>query len=169
MHPLVELARRAVEEYVRTGREVEKPAILDGVLSERAGVFVCLKARGQLRGCIGSILPVTDCVASEVIRNAVCAASQDPRFPPVGEAELKDMEYTVDVLTTPEYISNVSELDPRIYGVIVSRGGRKGLLLPDLEGVDTVDEQLGIALAKAGIDPSEGEIEVQRFRVIRYK
>ena len=107
-------------------------------------------------------------VALSIIANAVSAATQDPRFPPVAEDELKDINYSVDVLSTPEKVGDLSELDPRRYGVIVTAGDRKGLLLPDLEGVDTVQEQLNIAKMKAGILPDE-PIEILRFEVKRYK
>lgn len=168
MHPLVRLARETVERYVREGCPPAPPADLDESMQGRAGVFVCLKKQGELRGCIGTIEPVAESVAEEVIRNAVCAATQDPRFPPVTASELAEIEYSVDVLTAPEPVSDIAQLDPRRYGVIVRRGTRRGLLLPDLEGVDTVEQQVRIAMSKAGISPDE-EIEVQRFEVIRYK
>lgn len=169
MHPVVELAREAVEEYVRTGRIIQPPVDLRGVLALRAGVFVCLKKSGQLRGCIGTITPVTPSVAHETVRNAVAAATQDTRFPPVDVGELEGLEYSVDVLTPPEPVVEKSQLDPGKYGVIVSRGSRKGLLLPDLKGVETVDEQLRIASLKAGIDPHEEDISIERFEVKRYR
>jgi len=170
MHPLVELARRAVEEYVKTGSVPEPNVGQDDSMSAHSGVFVCLKKRGDLRGCIGTFLPQHENVASETIHNAVSAATKDPRFAPVTPAELDDIEYTVDVLTTPEPVSSMDELDPKKYGVIVTLGNRRGLLLPDLEGVDSVQQQLGIAMSKAGISPDEAEdVQVERFEVRRYQ
>jgi AmmeMemoRadiSam system protein A len=169
MHPVVELAREAVEEHVRTGRVIEPPSGLSGVLAERAGVFVSLKKHGQLRGCIGTITPVTSSVAHETVRNAVAAATQDTRFLPVDIGELEGLEYSVDVLTPPEPVREKSQLDPGKYGVIVSKGTRKGLLLPDLKGVETVEEQLRIASLKAGIDPHGEDIRIERFEVMRYR
>lgn len=168
MHPIVELAKKAVEEFVGSGRFAEPPEKPEGVLSEQTGVFVCLKKRGALRGCIGTIEPVTENAAQETIRNAVAAATQDSRFPPVQESELPELEYSVDVLCAAEPVEEVGQLDPRRYGVIVSRGARRGLLLPDLEGVDTAGEQIRIAAMKAGIDPEEG-FGIERFEVRRFR
>lgn len=167
MHPLVELAKKAIEEYVRTGRTVPVPEALTPEMEERAGVFVCLKKDGQLRGCIGTFMPVCSNVAEEIIKNAICAALQDPRFPPVGERELASLEYSVDILSAPERIHDTKDLDPRRYGVIVAKSGMRGLLLPDLEGVDTAGEQLRIAKMKAGIGPHE-DADIYRFEVKRY-
>jgi AmmeMemoRadiSam system protein A len=168
MHPVVELAKKAVEEYIRTGRAILLPETLTPEMKEQAGVFVCLKKGGQLRGCIGTFMPVCNNVAEEIIRNAISAASQDPRFLPVGEKEVASLEYSVDVLSAPERIRDIEDLDPRRYGVIVARGGLKGLLLPDLEGVDTAEEQLKIAKMKAGIGPRE-DVDIYRFEVKRYR
>ena len=120
-----------------------------------------------MRGCIGTIFPTTDCVASEIIRNAIAAATEDPRFIPVSYHELKDLHISVDVLMRPEKATK-DELNPKKYGVIVSKGMRKGVLLPNLEGIDTVDEQLAIACQKAGINP-DSEFEIEKFEVIRYQ
>ncbi len=168
MHPLVKLAKRAIDEYVRSGRSVPVPMSLTPEMEERAGVFVCLKKDGQLRGCIGTFMPVCANVAEEIIRNAICAASQDPRFHPVGEEEIASLEYSVDVLSAPERIRDIKDLDPKKYGVIVAKSGLRGLLLPDLEGVDTVEEQLRIAKMKAGIGPDE-DTDIYRFEVKRYR
>lgn len=170
-HPLVKLARRAVESYVREGRIITPPppSEMTPEMRERAGVFVSLKKKGRLRGCIGTYLPTCRNVAEEIIRNAIAACSEDPRFDPVREDELPLLEYSVDVLTEPEPVYDLTELDPKIYGVIVEApDGRKGLLLPDLEGVDTVEEQIDIASRKAGILPGE-PIKIYRFKVRRYK
>ena len=167
MHPLVELAKESIEAYVTVGQPVNLPSPLHDSMSGKAGVFVCIKKHGQLRGCIGTFHPTADCVGSETIANAVSAATRDPRFPPVTEDELPELTYSVDVLSCPEKVSGLAELDPRKYGVIVVSGSRRGLLLPDLEGVDTVEEQLRITRLKAGILPDE-KIEIYRFEVIRY-
>ncbi len=168
MHKLAELARRSVEEFVRNKKEVLPPQELTPEMKEKAGVFVCIKKGGNLRGCIGTFMPCTENVADETIKNAISAATKDPRFEPVTEDILKDLEYSVDVLSPPEKVSDISELDPKKYGVIVVHGARKGLLLPDLEGVDSVEEQLRIAKMKAWINPDE-EVEIFRFRVSRYR
>lgn len=168
MHPLVELAKKSVETYVRESRVERPPAPLSSDMTEKAGVFVCLKKHGQLRGCIGTFMPAYENVGVETIMNAISAATNDPRFNPVKENELKELDYSVDILSPPEKVSDVKELDPRKYGVIVVSGHRRGLLLPDLEGVDTVEEQLRIAKMKADIQTNE-EVEIYRFEVKRFK
>lgn len=167
MHPVVELAKKAVEEYVKNRRVISVPEILTPEMRERAGVFVSIKKHGQLRGCIGTFVPSCKNVAEEIIRNAICSATEDPRFPPVQEEELDDLSYSVDILSQPEKVKDLNDLDPKRYGVIVASGGRRGLLLPDLEGVDTVEEQIRIARLKAGIFEGE-KIEIFRFEVRRY-
>lgn len=170
MHPLVSLARETVEAYVREGRLMSPPQKPEGVFAERAGVFVSLKKHGELRGCIGTFAPSTACVAEEVIRNAIAAATQDPRFEPVAPDELESLDYSVDVLTQPEPVEDPeSELDPKRYGVIVSKGYKRGLLLPALDGVDSTEHQLSIAMMKAGIAVNERGVKVQRFEVRRYR
>ncbi|MCS7233072.1 MAG: AmmeMemoRadiSam system protein A [Synergistetes bacterium] len=170
-HPLVRLARKAVESYVKQGKVISPPppSELTPEMKERAGVFVSIKKKGKLRGCIGTYLPTCRNVAEEVIRNAIAACSEDPRFDPVREDELPLLEYSVDILTEPEPVDDLAELDPKLYGVIVEASdGRKGLLLPDLEGVDTVEEQIEIASRKAGILPGESK-RIYKFTVRRYK
>jgi AmmeMemoRadiSam system protein A len=166
-HPLVELAAQAIDTYVRTGKQMAPPSPLPAELQHRAGAFVSLHAAGSLRGCIGTIEPSQPNLALEVIHNAILAASEDPRFPPLTAAELARLEISVDVLSPPEPISSPDQLDPKVYGVIVQSGFRRGLLLPDLEGVDTVECQLDIARRKAGIHPSE-RVQLYRFRVHRH-
>lgn len=168
MHPLVRLAKEAVERYVRQGEVIDPPSELAPEMKERAGVFVSIKKSGQLRGCIGTYLPMRGNVAEEVIHNAISAATQDPRFMPVDPSELDKLTYSVDVLSTPERVIDIKGLDPKRYGVIVVSGNRRGLLLPDLEGVETVDEQIRIASMKAGISPEE-EKEIYRFEVKRFR
>ena len=167
MDPLVELAKSAVEEFISKRKVIRPPETLTPVMSEKAGVFVCLKKEGQLRGCIGTFMPCCGNVAEETIKNAICAAREDPRFSQVTKEELPFIAYSVDVLSSPEKISDPKELDPKKYGVIVVKGGMKGLLLPDLEGVETVEEQVRIAKMKAGIDPGENA-DIYRFKVRRY-
>lgn len=167
--PFVALARASVEGFVRAGRPIARPDDLPPELADaQAGVFVSLHEKGDLRGCIGTIEPVTGSIADEIIRNGVAAASEDPRFPPVGEQELDALTYSVDVLFPPEPIASQDELDPARYGVIVTLGRRRGLLLPNLEGVDTVAEQVAIARAKAGIAPDEDGVQLERFEVVRH-
>jgi AmmeMemoRadiSam system protein A len=150
-------------------KTITKPnSLSDALIKTKAGVFVSLKLDGSLRGCIGTISPTTDSIADEIIQNAISAGADDPRFYPVTEEELKRIEYSVDVLGDAEKIKSIDELDPVIYGVIVSMGHRRGLLLPNLEGVDTADEQVSIALKKAGISPSEDYL-LERFEVVRHK
>lgn len=166
--PYVRLARESLTHYLLQGSYMDVPDyVTEEMLNIRRGVFVSLKKEGQLRGCIGTIFPVTGSVAEEIIRNAVEAGTQDPRFNPVREDELEEIDFSVDVLTEPEKAIK-AELDPKRYGVIVRWRGRTGLLLPDLEGVDTVEEQLDIALKKAGIPPYEN-YTIEKFEVIRHR
>ena len=176
----VRLARLAVENYVRTkgalrieggaavsSNGVERMALSDDLLKNRAGVFVSLKKDGMLRGCIGTIAPVRESIAQEIAHNAISAAAFDPRFSEVTEDELSSLVYSVDVLSSPEKISSKEALDVKRYGVIVTKGNRRGLLLPNLETVNTVDEQIEIACKKGGIDRSENP-ELERFEVVRH-
>jgi AmmeMemoRadiSam system protein A len=168
MHPLVALAKEAVELYIRSGSILAIPEhSLSAELTQQAGVFVCLKTKGLLRGCVGTFQPAEPNVAHEVVRNAISAATCDSRFACIGAHELEALEYSVDVLSPPEAIADKSMLDPKRYGVIVQAGGRRGLLLPDLEGVDTAEAQLSIAMEKAGIAPGT-PIKLFRFEVKRY-
>jgi AmmeMemoRadiSam system protein A len=165
------LARKSLESYVRYHKHIEVPQGLpEEMINTRAGAFVSIKKAGQLRGCIGTILPVRDSLASEIIANAISAGTSDPRFPAVTEDELEDLVYDVDVLSEPEAIDSPAQLDVKRYGVIVSSedGYRRGLLLPDLDGVDTVEEQISIARRKGGISPEE-KIKLQRFEVTRHE
>ncbi len=167
-HPLVELARKTIESYIREKRTIEPPERLVPEMQGRAGTFVSLHdSRGDLRGCIGTIEPRQPAVAQEVIQNAISAATRDPRFPPVQPEELESLDIKVDVLSEPEPIDSLDQLDPKRYGVIVESGWRRGLLLPDLEGVDTVEYQVDIAMRKAGISPDE-PMQMYRFEVKRY-
>ncbi|WP_227017225.1 AmmeMemoRadiSam system protein A [Sinanaerobacter chloroacetimidivorans] len=165
----IRLAKESLETYIHENRKPETPEWISSELKERrAGVFVSIKKQGNLRGCIGTIGPTKGNIAEEIIQNAIHSGTEDPRFPPVGQDELPELSYSVDVLGEPEMISSLKELDVKRYGVIVSSGFRRGLLLPDLEGVDTPEMQVQIALQKAGIRPSEN-FQLERFEVIRYR
>jgi len=168
LHPLVELARDTVETYVKERKSPEPPSNPIPEMTEKAGVFVSIHKLGALRGCIGTFEPQQKSVAEEIITNAVSSATRDPRFPPIAPEELKDLDYSVDVLTAPEPVEDESQLDPKRYGVIVEAGWRRGLLLPDLEGVDSVDYQIDICRQKGGINPDE-PVQLYRFEVKRYK
>ena len=162
------LARQTIETYIRTGKKISVPdGLPDEMYANRAGVFVSLKEEGALRGCIGTIGPVRNSIAEEIIENAVSASTKDPRFHAVREDELDRLEYSVDVLSPAEIIASEEELDVRRYGVIVTKGSRRGLLLPNLEGVDTVQEQVAIAKRKAGIAADE-DVQLERFEVVRH-
>ncbi len=163
----VRLARRSLEHFVATGRVPPSPPGLPPRLTDaRAGVFVSIKKFGELRGCVGTIYPAAESIADEIARNAVSAGTRDPRFEPVTEQELPYLIYDVDVLGAPEPAGR-GDLDPKRWGVIVASGERRGLLLPDLDGVDTVERQLDIALRKAGIGRGE-KYSIERFEVERH-
>jgi AmmeMemoRadiSam system protein A len=167
LHPVVELAKETVESYVREGK-IPRPRELTPEMIERAGVFVSLHKHGELRGCIGTFEPTRDSVAEEIIVNAISSSTMDPRFPPVTASELDDLEYSVDILTEPEAVTDIGQLDHKKYGLIVESGLRKGLLLPDLEGVESVQEQIAICRLKAGIPVGE-PVKLYRFQVRRFK
>lgn len=165
----VRLARLSLETYVKAKKRIKLLNNLPNeMLVNRAGTFVSLKKNGQLRGCIGTISPVTDCVAEEILRNAISAGTEDPRFSKVTEDELKDLVYSVDVLAEAEPIKSIAELDVKRYGVIVTHGYKRGLLLPNLEGVASPGRQVSIALQKAGIKEAE-TYKMERFEVVRHK
>ena len=164
----VQLARQSIIYYLKNKKRLPLPDHLPPELTEkRAGVFVSLKKNGKLRGCIGTFLPTQDNIALEIIENAISAAFHDPRFSSVTLDEVDKLIISVDILTAPEEVKNISELDPKKYGIIVSHGYKKGLLLPDLEGVDTVEQQIDIARQKAGIYFNE-DFKIERFEVKRY-
>ena len=164
----VKLARRTIEQYVRYHSVPDLPDDLPKeMLNTRAGAFVSIHEHGKLRGCIGTTGPTTKCVAQEIIQNAVSASTRDPRFDPIEAEELKYLEINVDVLGKPERISSQDQLDVKRYGVIVSSGRKRGLLLPDLDGVDTVEQQVSIAMQKGGIRKGE-PLTLERFEVVRH-
>ena len=174
-HPLVRLARDTIESYIRRNKVVDVPPEeeLTPEMKQRAGVFVSIKKRGQLRGCIGTIEPSEANVAQEIIRNAISAATRDPRFPPISPEELEDLDISVDVLTAPELVESLEQLDPQRYGLIVQsleNPWKRGLLLPDLPGIETAEDQFHhTKVYKAGIVDDDEPIQMYRFEVIRYK
>ena len=164
----VKLARASLESYITQQKVLKIPQDLpEEMIKEKAGVFVSIHKHGKLRGCIGTIEPTRKCIAKEIIENAISASTMDPRFDPITEEELKWLEINVDVLGKPERIASRKELDVKKYGVIVSSGYRRGLLLPDIEGVDSVDQQVAIAMQKGGIREGE-KYTLERFEVIRH-
>jgi len=172
MDPFVQLARHAIVHFVQHQSALEKipPELASALGSQRAGVFVSIHTlEGELRGCKGTLYPVQESMVEEIIHNAISACARDSRFPPVREAELGNLDIRVDVLSEMEPVADRSHLDPRRYGVLVStEDGRRGVLLPDLEGVDSVDEQIAIACRKAGIHPLRDDYALQRFTVLRH-
>jgi AmmeMemoRadiSam system protein A len=186
MSPYILLAKEAVETYVDKG-EIISPStnLLKELLNRKAGVFVTIEKKGKLRGCIGTYLPTKENIAQEIIHSAIAAATEDYRFGPVRKEELPLLFYTVYILSKPELIKDLKELDPKKYGVLVkslsfSPGSdvifepalrthsKSGLLLPDLEGIDTPERQISIACQKAGIDPKTEKITIYKFRVAKY-
>lgn len=166
------LARLTVARHLaaeETGDELWQDLGADPeIWADRQACFVSIKnADGSLRGCIGTIRPTQANLAREIMANAVSAATRDPRFPPMSAGELPGVFFSVDVLSLPEPVSSLEQLDPAVWGVILSRGDRRGLLLPDLDGVDSVEKQLSIAAQKAGLSSLDG-VRVERFSVSRY-
>jgi AmmeMemoRadiSam system protein A len=171
-HPLVKLARETIKSYVTRKTTPKQLPDLAPELQRQAGAFVTIHRHGQLRGCIGTIQPTCDNVAEEVIQNAISAATRDPRFPPIRPDELEDLDVKVDVLSEPEEIRGLDELDPKRYGLIVqseSHPWKRGLLLPDLEGIETVEKQVyWTRYHKAGITDPKEPVKMYRFEVKRY-
>ncbi len=171
MDRYVQLAKNTIDRYIRS-REIYRPSeeeLTEEMSSAQAGAFVSIHELGELRGCIGTIAPTRDRLADEIIYNAISASTRDPRFPPIQPEELDQLEISVDVLGAAEPIASEKELDVKRYGVIVEKGYRRGLLLPDLEGVDTVEYQVLIARRKAGIGDHEPGVSLYRFEVIRHE
>ena len=171
MDPYVQLARNTIDLYIKKKQiyEPQPEELTEEMRSAQAGAFVSIHKDGDLRGCIGTIAPTRETLAEEIVSNAISASTRDPRFPAVRESELAYLEISVDVLGEPEPISSEAELDVKRYGVIVEKGYRRGLLLPDLEGVDTVAYQVYIAKMKAGIGADERGVKLYRFEVIRHE
>lgn len=187
MHPLVQLAKLAVENYIGKGETIASPSDFPKeYLTKKAGVFITIEKEGKLRGCIGTYLPTEENIAKEAIRNAIVAATEDYRFGPVRKQELPFLSYTVYILNEPELIEDIKELDPKKYGIIVrtipfSNGTRtdvifdghspfkSGLLLPDLEGIDMAEQQIAIACQKGGIDLKQEKILIYKFSTEKYE
>ena len=166
--PYVRLARASLESWIREHKKLSIPDwVPEEMRTQKAGAFVSIHEHGNLRGCIGTILSTTDSVAEEIIQNAISASTRDPRFYPIRKDELPNLDISVDVLGSPEVIDSPSLLDVKRYGVIVSYGRRRGLLLPDLDGVDTVEDQIDIARQKGGIRSTD-PYTLERFEVIRH-
>lgn len=164
----VKLARKTIDTFIKENIKICLPNDLPKDMTEKkAGAFVSIHKYGQLRGCIGTILPTTGCIGEEIIQNAISASTSDPRFPAITANELSALEISVDVLGESEDIPSPDYLDVKKYGVIVTKGFKRGLLLPDLDGVDTVEDQIAIAKRKAGIGYDE-DVKLQRFEVIRH-
>jgi AmmeMemoRadiSam system protein A len=166
-HAIVALARQAIFYYLTFGDFLQPAADFPWAQQEPAGVFVPLKCQSQLRGCIGTCLPTQPSLLQEIIRNAISAATGDPRFPPITVEEMEEMDVSVDVLTSPESVEDIDQLDPKRYGVIIRAGRRVGVLLPDIPQVTTVELQMAVARRKAGIGPDE-PVGISRFEVTRY-
>ncbi|MFP3155718.1 AmmeMemoRadiSam system protein A [Lachnospiraceae bacterium ZAX-1] len=164
----VNLARKTLEHYVRSDRLMPMPQELpQELLHEQAGVFVSIHKSGKLRGCIGTIGPVCESIAMEIMQNAISAGTRDSRFPSITKEEFEQLVYHVDVLSAAKPVTDRNTLDPKRFGVIVTCGHKRGVLLPDLEGVDTVDDQIAIACQKAGITAHE-KYELEFFHVVRH-
>ena len=161
------LFRSSVQHHIEKGQPLPCPNPLPEQMNNQAGTFVSIKKNGLLRGCIGTIQPKYANLAEEVIQNAIKAANEDPRFPSIKMQELQELTFSVDVLTTPEKIDNISSLDVKRYGLIVRTKSRQGLLLPNLDNIKTVDQQLKVCLKKGGIKESE-PYELLRFEVKRF-
>lgn len=185
MHPLVILVKKTVEEYIKNGKIISVPNDLaEEFLTKKSGVFVTIEKEGQLRGCIGTYLPTKENIAKEIIFNAIAAATEDYRFGPIKIEELPNLSYTVYILNKPDLVKNIMELNPKKYGIIIktvpiTNSGdvmfnghsvpKSGLLLPDLELVDTINQQISIACQKAEINPNKETIIIYRFTVEKYE
>jgi len=173
MHPLVSLAKLTVETYIEKREVINIPKdVPKDFLTKKAGVFVTIKNNKQLRGCIGTYMSTKENIAKEVIPNAIAAASQDYRFDSIRTEELPYLSYTVSVLSEPKQIKDISELNPKKYGIIIKTNEyfqKCGLLLPDLEGVETVGKQVSIACQKAGINPDNERFLIYKFTVEKYE
>jgi len=185
MNPYVSLAKQAVENYIKEGKIIDLPADLPKEISTRkTGTFVTIEKNGDLRGCIGTYLPTRKNIAEEIIHNAIAAATEDYRFGLIKEEELPKLSYTVYILSEPKLVKDLKELNPKKYGVIVKTAllspsgdvvfnghfvAKTGLLLPDLEGVNTIEKQIFIACQKAGIDPRIEKIIIYKFTARKYQ
>ncbi len=167
-HPYVSLAQESIHHYLNQREKLSCPDPLSKDLKSRSGAFVSIKKLKQLRGCIGTLEPCEPNLAMEIIENALKAALHDPRFSPITEEELQDLTYSIDVVRPLEKVSSIEELDPRVFGLVVRSNGKQGVLLPDLEGVNSTEEQIQICRAKGKIHDDE-PIEMYRFKVERFR
>jgi len=169
MNLYTSLAKKAIESYVKRGEEISPPDNLPKkLLEQKAGVFVTIKKDNKLRGRIGTYISTKANIAQEIITNAIAAATKDYRFDPVQEKELPHLSYSISVLSEPEETQDLKKLDPKKYGIIVKSNKKTGLLLPDLEGIDTIKKQIVSACQKADIDPSKESLSIYRFTVKEY-
>ncbi|MCK5491393.1 MAG: AmmeMemoRadiSam system protein A [Candidatus Pacebacteria bacterium] len=173
MNEYIKLAKNSIKNYIKTGQRMKVPENLpEHFYSEKKGVFITIyemNPKKKLRGCVGTFLPTRDCIAEEIIDNAISAATYDNRFEAIRGNELKNLQYEVSLLNTSEQIASIHDLDVKKFGVIVkSKDGRTGLLLPDLEGVKMPEHQISIACQKAGINLENEEIELYRFTIMKY-
>lgn len=170
MNPYVSLAKETVENYIRNGKVITPVKDLpEEFFQRKAGVFVTIMEGKELRGCIGTYLPTQDNIAQEIIQNAVAAATEDYRFSPIDETDLNSLSYSVYILGEPVAVKDKSELNPRKFGIIIKSAGKSGLLLPDLEGIDTVEQQISIACQKGDINPEEERITIYKFTAEKYE
>ncbi len=176
MNPYVKLAKRAVENYIEKGEIIEIPDDLPKEMMEKKfGTFITIEKNGQLRGCIGTYLPTKENIAQEIIHNAIAAATEDYRFNPIQKEELSSLSYTVYVLEKPELVKDVKGLNPKKYGIIVRTAPinhsmpKSALLLPDLQGIDTVEKQISIACQKGEIDLTHQKITIYRFTIQKHQ
>ncbi len=169
MNPYVLLAKEAVENYIKEKRVISPTGNLSPEFKKRAGVFVTIMKGKELKGCIGTYLPTQNNITEEIIQNAIAAATEDYRFDPIQKQELDSLSYSVYILKTPVVIKDKNELNPRKFGIIVKTAQKSGLLLPDLEGVDTIDEQISIACQKGGINPRQEKIAIYKFTAQKYE
>jgi AmmeMemoRadiSam system protein A len=170
MNYFVKLAKETVESYIKTGKIPPLPKTLpQKMLSRRAGVFVSIYKNRELRGCIGTYLPTEPNIAEEIIANAIAAATRDYRFSPITPEELSQLSYSVYILEEPRQIKNLDELDPKKYGILIkSETGKTGLLLPELDGIDTVEKQLAAVCRKCGVRLSEEKIIICKLGAKKY-
>ena len=172
MHALIALAKKTVETYIKTGKIIRaEDNSIKGFSNKKAGVFITIEKNKDLRGCIGTYLPTRDNIIEEVIQNAITAATEDYRFGPIQKHELPFLSYTVSILEKPELIKNKKELNPKEYGIIIKTLDyplKSALLLPDLDGVDTVEQQISITCQKGNINPSKEKTIIYKFKVKKY-
>lgn len=165
-----QIAKEAVENFIKNKTIKEFPQ----KTNKKAGVFVSIykktKNGKELRGCIGTLVPTQENIIKEIVQNAISAATQDNRFLPVTKNELPYLSYSVDILKKPKLVKDIKELNPKKYGIIVKTlDGRTDVLLPNIEGIDNIKQQIAIACMKANINPLKENILIYKFEVLRYR